>query len=172
MAEAELERLQKQVRHCFNLTDVLSQLCLVMSKQSLLYQLGFEIGKKKNFENTKIGGKDRKVIKTTTLFYCIFSQLRKLDKDRMLFVCEKKNAAMKRDRLIETLRKEKLQLQDRLDAISSGPHAQRELKVRSNDMHVLTGALFVEYFINSLSILIFFSSPVPPFRRSVKFKIF
>lgn len=56
-------------------------------------------------------------------------QLRKLEKDRLSFICEKKNAAVKRDRLIETLKKEKLQLQDRLDAISTGPHAQRELKV-------------------------------------------
>lgn len=56
-------------------------------------------------------------------------QLRKLEKDRTTFICEKKNAAVKRERLIETLKKEKVQLQERLNAISTGPHAQRELKV-------------------------------------------
>lgn len=47
----------------------------------------------------------------------------------MTFICDKKNAAVKRERLIETLKKEKVQLQERLNAISTGPHAQRELKV-------------------------------------------
>lgn len=47
----------------------------------------------------------------------------------MTFICDKKNAAAKRERLIETLKKEKVQLQERLNAISTGPHAQRELKV-------------------------------------------
>lgn len=56
-------------------------------------------------------------------------QLRKLDKERVSFVCEKKNASVKRDRLIEAMKKEKQQLQERLDAVSVGPHAQHELKV-------------------------------------------
>lgn len=47
----------------------------------------------------------------------------------MTFICDKKNAAVKRERLIETLKKEKVNLQERLNAISTGPHAQRELKV-------------------------------------------
>lgn len=47
----------------------------------------------------------------------------------MSFICEKKNASVKRDRFIEALKKEKQQLQERLDAVSVGPHAQRELKV-------------------------------------------
>lgn len=55
--------------------------------------------------------------------------MRKLDKERVSFVCEKKNAGVKRDRLIEALKKEKQQLQERLDAVSVGPHAQHELKV-------------------------------------------
>lgn len=58
-------------------------------------------------------------------------QLRKLDKERQSFICEKKNISIKRERLIEALKKEKLQLQERLNAISIGPHAQRELKVRA-----------------------------------------
>lgn len=59
-------------------------------------------------------------------------QLRKLDKERLAFICEKKNVSIKRERLIEALKKEKLQLQERLNAISIGPHAQRELKVRKS----------------------------------------
>lgn len=106
-------------------------------------------------KETKNDEENKKLIETTTLFCHISLQLRKLDKDRMLFVCEKKNAAMKRDRLIETLKKEKMQLQDRLDAISTGPHAQRELKVRSNDMRVQTVTLFVKYSSNFLSVLNF-----------------
>lgn len=58
-------------------------------------------------------------------------QLRKLDKERLAFITEKKNISIKRERLIETLKKEKIQLQERLNAISVGPHAQRELKVRT-----------------------------------------
>lgn len=60
----------------------------------------------------------------------IYLQLRKLDKERLSFICEKKNVSIKRERLIEALKKEKVQLQERLNAISVGPHAQRELKVR------------------------------------------
>lgn len=56
-------------------------------------------------------------------------QLRKLDKERLSFICEKKNVNLKRERQIAALKKEKIQLQERLNAISIGPHAQRELKV-------------------------------------------
>lgn len=57
-------------------------------------------------------------------------KLRKLEKDRINFLSEKKNAAAKRERLIVTLKKERAQLQDRLGAITTGPHAQNELRVR------------------------------------------
>lgn len=66
----------------------------------------------------------------------------------MLFICEKKNAAMRRDRLVETLKKEKLQLQERLNAISTGPHAQRELKVMTC---ISTSVLHVKYETNSFT---------------------
>lgn len=56
----------------------------------------------------------------------------------MSFICEKKNVSIKRERLIEALKKEKIQLQERLNAISIGPHAQRELKVRTDTkMHFI-----------------------------------
>lgn len=61
-------------------------------------------------------------------FYWV-SQVRKLDKERSAFICEKKNGAQKRERLIETLKKERAHLQDRLNAITTGPHVQHDLKV-------------------------------------------
>lgn len=61
--------------------------------------------------------------------------MRKLEKERIKFVLEKRNVALKRDRLIETLKKERVQLQDRLNAVTTGRHAQREIRV-SIYMHI------------------------------------
>lgn len=57
-------------------------------------------------------------------------QLRKLDNERSKFILAKRSSSQKRDHLIESLKKERNQLQERLNAITSGPHAQQELKVR------------------------------------------
>lgn len=70
--------------------------------------------------------------------------MRKLEKERTKFVFEKRNVALKRDRLIETLKKERLQLQDRLNAVTTGPHAQREIRV-SIFMHIYV--LYFERFM-------------------------
>lgn len=55
--------------------------------------------------------------------------MRKLEKERTKFIMAKRSANQKRDHLIESLKKERNQLQERLNAITSGPHAQQELKV-------------------------------------------
>lgn len=56
-------------------------------------------------------------------------QLRKMEKDRILFLDEKRNAMAKRERLLDTLKRERQQLQDRLMALRHGPHARNESKV-------------------------------------------
>lgn len=55
-----------------------------------------------------------------------------MEKDRVLFLDEKRNAMMKRTRLLETLKKEQNDLQERLNIMQTGPHARKESKVRSN----------------------------------------
>lgn len=55
--------------------------------------------------------------------------MRKLEKERTKFILVKRSASQKRDHLIESLKIERNQLQERLSAITSGPHAQQELKV-------------------------------------------
>lgn len=56
-------------------------------------------------------------------------QLRKMEKDRVLFLDEKRNAMARRERLLDTLKRERQQLQDRLMALRHGPHARNESKV-------------------------------------------
>lgn len=95
-------------------------------------------------------------------------QLRKLDKERLAFISEKKNISIKRERLIEALKKEKIQLQERLNAISVGPHAQRELKVRTDHcIHVLF-EISGNYLLVNLPKISFHSQ----FRPSVKYAIY
>lgn len=67
-------------------------------------------------------------------------QLRKMEKEHKAFQDEKRSVASKRERIIETLTKEKDTLQHRLDAIQEGPHARHDAKVsgakmRSTRMH-------------------------------------
>lgn len=52
-----------------------------------------------------------------------------MEKDRILFLDEKKNAMAKRERLLDTLKRERHQLQERLMALQHGPHARQESKV-------------------------------------------
>lgn len=63
------------------------------------------------------------------IFRPLLGQLRKMEKEHKAFLEEKRSIANKRERIIETLKKEKDSLQERLDAIQEGPHARRDAKV-------------------------------------------
>lgn len=60
-------------------------------------------------------------------------QLRKMEKDRIAFVEEKKRKNLIKLKIIETLKAEQNTLRDRLNAIQDGPHAKRTLEVTIKD---------------------------------------
>lgn len=59
-----------------------------------------------------------------------------MEKEHKAFVDEKRSIAKKRERIIETLSKEKDSLQDRLDAIQEGPHARQDAKVGNTNFSI------------------------------------
>lgn len=62
-------------------------------------------------------------------------QLRKMEKDRNIFLDGKKFMMAKRERLLDTLKRERNQLQERLMALHHGPHARKESKVNKITIH-------------------------------------
>lgn len=93
-------------------------------------------------------------------------QLRKLDKERLSFVCETKNISKKQERLVEALKNEKIQLQDRLNAISIGPHAQRELKVRPQTILIYHTSRLLTPNLNSFPLLLDRTQNTFPFKAT------
>lgn len=56
-------------------------------------------------------------------------QLRKLEKDRVQFLGEKRIALMKKERILSALRRERAQLQERILLEHEGSHARKEIQV-------------------------------------------
>lgn len=56
-------------------------------------------------------------------------QLRKLEKDRVQFLGEKRIALMKKERIVSALRRERAQLQERILLEHEGSHARKEIQV-------------------------------------------
>lgn len=62
-------------------------------------------------------------------------QLRKMEKDCETFHDEKRNALMKREKIAETLQRERTQLEERLLSIHHGSHARKEIQVSQTRTH-------------------------------------
>lgn len=56
-------------------------------------------------------------------------------KDRIVFLDEKKNGMAKRERLLDALKRERQQMQERLMELHHGPHARKESKVNIHIRH-------------------------------------
>lgn len=66
-----------------------------------------------------------------------------MEKDRILFLDEKRNAMAKRERMLDTLKRERHQLQERLMALHHGPHARKESQVsKTNSIAFVVKLLF------------------------------
>lgn len=82
------------------------------------------------------------------LWLWLLLQIRKMEKDRILFLDEKKNAMAKRERLLDTLKRERQQLQERLMALHHGPHARRESKVNFTNKSISISMAFDLVLLN------------------------
>lgn len=56
-------------------------------------------------------------------------QLRKLEKDRVQFLGDKRVALMKKERILNGLKQERAQLEERIVLEHEGSHARREMQV-------------------------------------------
>lgn len=59
-------------------------------------------------------------------------QLRKLEKDRVQFIGDKRIALMKKERILNALKQERGQLEERILLEHEGSHARKEMQVNSH----------------------------------------